>query len=269
MTNVQKLIKYLALVLAFFLIITIFSAITMAIYGIANEIGLKKDKERHEMVDLKCSYKGITSLDIDINYSNLDIKLGREFLVQTDNKEISCKDDNGKLVIEEKDKWFSWGYSRNLVVYIPDDFSFEKVNIESGAGSVDIESIVAEKLKLDLGAGKTDIDNLIVSKDAFINTGAGKFQVLAGSINNLDFDIGVGEANIKTKLTGVNRFDAGVGALKLNLLGNLDDYRIKVSKGIGNISIDSKNVSEGEIGNGDVIVDIDGGIGEIKVDFNE
>ena len=110
---------------------------------------------------------------------------------------------------------------------------------------------------------------MIVSKDAFINTGAGKFQVLAGSINNLDFDIGVGEANIKTKLTGVNRFDAGVGALKLNLLGNLDDYRIKVSKEIGNISIDSKNVSEGEIGNGDVIVDIDGGIGEIKVDFNE
>ena len=132
-----------------------------------------------------------------------------------------------------------------------------------------INANVYEKLKLDLGAGKTDIDNLIVSKDAFINTGAGKFQVLAGSINNLDFDIGVGEANIKTKLTGVNRFDAGVGALKLNLLGNLDDYRIKVSKGIGNISIDSKNVSEGEIGNGDVIVDIDGGIGEIKVDFNE
>lgn len=95
MTNVQKLIKYLALVLAFFLIITIFSAITMAIYGIANEIGLKKDKERHEMVDLKCSYKGITSLDIDINYSNLDIKIGREFLVQTDNKEVSCKNDNG------------------------------------------------------------------------------------------------------------------------------------------------------------------------------
>ena len=91
-------------------------------------------------------------------------------------------------------------------------------------------------------------------------------DILLGTIGYLDFNMGVGEVNITSKIIGVNEIDAGIGSLNLNLIGSLDDYKIKIEKGLGSAIVNGNNISRDEIvGIGDNFIDIDGGVGEIKV----
>lgn len=189
--------------------------------------------------------------------------------MQTNNNNIEVNQKNNKLkIIEEQDNLL-WKNSNKeeLIVYIPENIEFEKVNIETGAGIVNIEEIKAEKLKLNLGAGETIIKN-IISDNVDIDGGGGKFTIENGTINNLDFDLGIGETTINAKITGNNKIDTGIGRLKLNIDGNIDDYKLKVEKGIGDIKLNGKQVSNNTIiGNGENVIDIDGGIGEILINF--
>ena len=52
------------------------------------------------------------------------------------------------------------------------------------------------------------------------------------------------------------------------MFGKKEEYRTKINKGLGNVTVDGKKVSDNEVvGNGENKIDIDGGIGEIKIDF--
>lgn len=272
MSIAQKIIKYLALAFAIFLIVTIFSGILTGIYTMSNILGLKKESTESitEISTLELEeIDDYAYLDIEIKYSNFKIKLGEKFEVQTNNNNIEVNQKNNKLkIIEKQSNWF-WRNSNEekLIVYIPENIEFEKVNIETGAGRVNIEEIKAEKLKLNLGAGETIINN-IISDNVDIDGGVGKFTIENGTINNLDFDLGIGETTINAKITGNNKIDTGIGSLKLNIDGNIEDYKFKVEKGIGNIKLNGKQVSNNEIiGNGENVIDIDGGIGEIIINF--
>lgn len=272
MSTAQKIIKYLALAFAIFLVVTIVSAILTGIYAMSNILGLKKESTENsgEVSTLEVEeINDYSYLDINIKYSNLKIKIGEKFEVQTNNDNIEIKQNNNKLkIVEEQDSLF-WKNSNEeeLIVYIPKNMEFEKVNIETGAGIVNIEEIKAEKLKLNLGAGETIINN-IISDNVDIDGGAGKFTIENGTINNLDFDLGIGETTINAKITGNNKINTGIGSLKLNIDGNIDNYKLKVEKGIGNIKLNGKQVSNNEvIGNGENVIDIDGGIGEIIINI--
>lgn len=64
--------------------------------------------------------------------------------------------------------------------------------------------------------------------------------------------------------------DAGVGSLKLNINGKKEDYKIKVSKGIGAIRINGDEVSnDSTTGNGENYIEIDGGIGDIRINIQD
>lgn len=271
MTTAQKIIKYLALGFALFLTITIISSILGVIYGLANILGLRNNDSNKELGNIEWEQTSnlTTYLDIDVKYTNLTLKTGEKFSAQSSSKDIEIQQNGNKLKIEDKSRhnWLSNNDAENLIIYIPQELEFEKVEIDTGAGKVDVEALQTEKLKLNLGAGETIIQN-VVANEADIDTGAGKLTIENGKLNDLDFDMGVGETNIKTELTGKNKIDTGIGSLKLNLLGNKEDYKIKLSKGLGDIKIDGKSASNDEtIGSGENYIDIDGGIGEIKVDF--
>ena len=87
-------------------------------------------------------------------------------------------------------------------------------------------------------------------------------------INDLDLDMGVGEINLTSSLTGKNEINAGVGNLNIDLQGERESYKIQADKGLGAIKIDGKEISNGEtFGNGENYIEVDGGIGNIDIDF--
>lgn len=271
MTSAQKVIKYLAIAFACFLIVAIITGILSALYALSGVLGLREDNDisSSEMTITNFESTEIDTLDIEIAYSELTIKKADSLRVETNNNNIKFSQENRELQIKEKKhKWFSINESQELIVYIPEDLELEKVRIITGAGKVNIENLKTERLAFELGAGEAEIKSLNVTKDCKIEGGAGKLSVISGNINDLNLDMGVGETNLKTILTGKSEINAGVGNLNIDLQNSKENYRIKTDKGIGNIKIDGKEISNGEVyGNGSNFIDVDGGIGNIEIDF--
>lgn len=281
MTTAQKIIKYLAIAFAIFLIINIISGILWAIFGVSFIFGLQNwesDTKReysvitnYEYNDIDTLNREIDTLDIDIKFSNLKIKTAEEFKVEGDSNYIKCRQDNRTIHIEEiNHHWFNKNNSGELIIYMPKNLEFDKVKICTGAGKIDIDRIDTRKLSLEIGAGETHIRELNVKDKADIDGGAGKVTILSGIINDLDLDMGVGKVELKAKLTGSADIEAGIGELDVKINATKEDYKIKASKGIGSITIDGEGISDDIIyGNGENYIKIDGGIGSIKVKFDK
>lgn len=269
MTETQKIIKYLALSLAIILIIAIFSAIITGIYGLSNVLGLNQKQKDGKLKELSCLTTETipTDLKVELSYTDLIIKPSEKFKIETTDPSIKCKKKNSTLTIKDKKNYFNVTTKQKLIIYLASTETFSDVDISTGAGSLEIDKLITKRLDLELGAGKTIINELI-SNDTEIDTGAGEFTIKSGTINNLDFDMGVGKTTITANITGNSKIDSGVGSLNLNILDSKDNYKLKLSKGIGTIKVNNEEVKDNEtFGNGFHTLTIDGGVGEININF--
>lgn len=273
MTSTQKIIKYIALALAFAIIVGIFSSIASVAALIGGIFSVGKNISEAVSDDFKAlDISGdVSELHIDIISAELEIAVGDEFSIETDSGYITAQNSSGKIKIREKKKGLL-GYSslKTVILTIPEDFVFDEVDIEGGAGRLKIEALSAKELSLDLGAGEVDIQNLEISSEAEINGGAGKITLKDSSFNELSLDMGVGELDFTAEITQKGDIDFGVGNAKVKLIGSANDYSIRLDKGLGNASYCGESVSGSKTcGSGDAVIDMDGGIGNIDIDFDD
>lgn len=263
MSNFQRIIKYLAMAFAIFLVVSIFSGIISA-FSLTN---IFNSSSSNNLKNLDINGE-VSILDVDIKSANIIIKEGIVLKAETNNKNINIKQDKNKLYITQKKyNWFNNDKS-DLIIYIPSELIFEGVEIDGGAGKLDITKISTKELYLDLGAGKADIKELNVLDKTKIEGGAGSIDILSGKLNNLDFDMGVGKLTLTSIIKGNSNIKSGIGEVNLNLIGTSSDYKIKVDKGIGSVTIDGNDIKEDiYYGEGSNLIDIDGGIGAIKIKY--
>lgn len=269
MSQFQRVIKYLAIAFAVFLIFTIISSI---IFGISFVTGLFYEDD-FIMSNMKATTitTEISNLDIKIAGTSLTINSGDEFNIETNNKYIEIKESKNKLIIKEKKHfWFSNQINNSqLIITIPDSVILKEISLEAGAGKIEIDSLSTDKLDFDLGAGKVNIQNLLVQKEADIDSGAGELTINKSTLTDLELDMGVGKVEISSSILGNSEINAGVGELEINLSGNEEDYKINIEKGIGNAKINNENItSNTTYGTGTNRLDIDGGVGNISVNFS-
>ena len=271
MSTFQKVIKYLALAFALFLVVSIFTGIFSAVYSMGNIFDGNKDTSITEMSGKEMDAKDTKALMIDLGAAELEIKTGERLLAETNNSDINVKQNGDVLQIKEKShNWFRTSNHSKVVVYVPEDMEFDKVGIDSGAGEITIESLTTDVLDLDLGAGEVNIDYLEVKKAVDIDGGTGETTIRSGSLCNLELDMGIGAADVSTKLSGDCDLDMGIGELALTVLGDKADYTIEVNKGVGEYTIDGEKIGDNEkIGNGTNYLQLDGGIGAVKVEFQK
>ena len=275
MTTAQKVIKYIALGFAAFLIVTIISAILSGGYALLRAFGLihvDKNIVTEELKVISSEVKEISTLKIDLSCTNLDVKIGDNFKVETNNSKITFTNDNGSVKIKEENRnWLNNNKESNLIIYIPRDMiAIDETKIETGAGKINIEKLNTQSLYLELGAGDVYIKNLTVTKEAKIDGGLGRTELKSCEINNLKANLGMGDFVFNGKLTGKNEIDSGVGAMDIELIDNKGNYKINVSKGLGNVTLDGQKLEMDRVyGTGENYLDVDGGIGEIKIEFKE
>ncbi len=264
MRQFQKVIKYLAIALAIFVIFQIVSLLMNVGSSLFFHSSLKP-------LD-KISIKGkVRHLEIDVLGCNIFIEKGKSFHVETDNEYVYGKREGNKLVItEEKHNLLKNKDFHGVTIYLPDDYLFDSVDIEAGAGKLSVSYLNSKVFNLKLGAGKADIGYLSVLENSNIHGGVGSFTIHHGNIQNLNLELGVGKTSITSSLGGHNTIESGVGSLSLNLVGYESDYQIKVQKVIGSVFVQEKNMKDySSYGNGDVIVDLKGGIGSVKILFED
>ena len=268
MTTSKKIIKYLSMAFAIFLTFTIISGITNGLYSLISVF--RNTPSNEEVKELWQNINtNIDDIDIDLIYNNLNIKVGNKFSVETNSKNVKYTIQDSTLIVKENKKvWNSSNTKKDeLTIYIPSNIVLNKIDIDMGTGTLNIENINTRKLTLDLGAGSTLIKD-IYSDNTNINTGAGSFTIENGNINDLDLDIGVGKTTITSKITGNSTIDTGIGSLSLNLIGN--NYTFKVNKGIGKVVIDNKEAGDNEVlGAGSNTIKLNGGIGDTTVTLNK
>ena len=272
MTTLQKVIKYLAIAFAIFLIVTIFGGIIDAV-GIFG--GLFSDGEA-VAEDIK-SYSvstEIRNLDIEINAAELHIKEGKALLVESNLKNLKVEEKDGYLTVTDPTKIKLAGSNLSeyaiLTIYVPTDVTFKAVNISTGAGRLTVDTLSAEAIDFELGAGEVSLNALYATKSARIEGGAGRISISGGELNDLDMEMGIGELTLKSALTGSCQLDMGVGKSDITLIGSKDDYKIDIDKGLGSISVDGAKISDfGSSGNGTNQVKINGGIGAIDIEFKD
>ena len=266
MNNIQKVIKYLAIALAIFIIIQIFLLTSNIFLGISNLLAKEDESKDMKNIEIK---ENISKLDINVSTASILIKEGNTFKIETKSSYINSKISKNELRIEEqKNTWWKNKKNSQLTIYIPKEVNFKQVSIETGAGIMSIESLKTSDLTLEIGAGKVEIEYINVENTANINGGVGSFKIKDGLLHNLKLDVGIGKTDITAKITGKSDIDSGIGQLNLNLMGLKDDYQINVKKGLGNVVVDGNIVNKVlQYGNGDYYIDISGGVGNINVIF--
>ena len=268
MKDINRIIKYCAIIFACFLVVSIFTGIIKLIFAFALITTNDNKEYDYTTVDKMNIKKNVDTLVIEVGATDLNIKQGEEFKVDTNNEYIKISTKNNKLIVKEENHKFYKNDKRDVNIYIPKDYILNNTDIETGAGKIKIENLVTRKLDLELGAGTAIIDNIEVLDDTDIDTGAGKVTITNSVFNNLNFDAGVGSVTINADILGKSTIDAGVGSLKVNLVNNGDIYSIKCSKGLGSFKLNGKSVKDGETyGEGENTITISGGVGSVKVNY--
>lgn len=275
MTTTQKIIKYLAIAFALFLVISIFSII----FGLSREIisSINSDKKDSKLLEeyttISNNVNNIESFKIDISNDDIEIKEGEKFEVKTNDPDVKFYHENSKVKIKT-DKTFSWHLSNSsrgtIIIYLPNESNISELDLNLGAGKIDIDKIFVEILLMDLGAGTMTAKEINVYEKATINGGAGNINIYSGTINNLNLKLDAGNASIQSDLTGSNTLTTGVGKLNLGLSRSKDNYKFDISKGLGNIILNDFDVSEDIlIGDGETKIKISGAVGNIIINTAE
>ncbi len=274
MSSGQKVIKYIAIAFAIFLIVNIVSGILFGIrifFGVFTGTSVygeqtsTSEQGTEEITDLDF----INKIEIKAGISKLKIEEGEKFTVSIKKGDtaVNVKTENHTLRIESKGvtKWFGTTPSE-ITIRIPKQREFEKVEIETGVGEAKIESLCTKTLTMEMGVGKVSLSKVQASEKAKIQGGVGVTTIQQAMLNNLQLKGGVGDFDLSAELTGQADIEGGVGNLKITLLGKKEDYLVKSKTGLGTIRVNGqKQEDRAKIGQGDRLIMVTGGIGNITI----
>ena len=274
MSSTQKGIKALAIVLCIIIIATIVTGIIKGFIFLGYTFNLiELDDTYNEIQLISKEDEGITSLDLELGAIELSIEEGDTFSIRTNKKNINYTNNEGKVTVKDTKKHIFGIHSNKtgkLIVTVPDETNLEYINLETGAGSINLKDIITNKVKFEFGAGVVTINNLTVNKSASIETGAGEVSIKESYLSNLDLECGIGEVELSSTLTGANEINGGIGNFQLNLLDSIDNYTIKSNKGIGQITLNGQSLTnDQEVGEGPNSIKIEAGIGSVNIKTTE
>jgi len=267
MTTFQKVVKYIAIGIAIFLIVCIvggLASVTGIIGGFIRADGVTDELKNYTVSN------NVISLEIEIGAADFKISEADSFSLESNLKYLKVEESDGILKITETEKIGKSYNDAILNLYIPKDFEFETVKIAVGASKLAIDKLSTNTVYMELGAGAVHIDELNATTNAIIEGGAGKLVVGGGALCNLNLDMGVGKCDLTSSLTGKTTLNYGLGEGIVTVLGDKNDYKLTIDKGIGDVLVEGQSVQSGAvIGNGANTIDIDSGIGSVKVSFRD
>lgn len=265
MTGGEKFVKYIAIALAFGLICAFLSMIFTGV----SFLGLIFNDERMYGVPTGKNINSyIEELNIYVGAADLEVKEGDYLYVESDNDAIKIKENDSVLTITEIKRPFDVNNTQKVTVYIPANMTFESVDIETGAGVVDIGSLTTDEFDLELGAGVARLSDITTTHSTSIDGGAGELRIEECEFVNLDLDIGVGECTAALGLKGESDIHCGVSSTDITLYGHIENYTVEVDKGIGDVVVAGEIAKDGDVfGSGESLVDISCGVGEVDINY--
>ena len=211
----------------------------------------------------------IKNLKVEFDYGEMTIKTGDvdEIKINAHNiiRERFKYYINGDTMTIKYDRGFNIsfisGFSADtkIEIIIPEAMTFEKAEIENGAGKMTVTGITADKLIIENGAGEMIVNSTTVTGKLDIDGGVGAITVNDTVCGGIEADIGVGQLTFTGEINGNGKIDSGVGAVYMTLYGDRDDYDFRTDNGIGRITTPGSNSGAKYTFN------VSSGIGEVRI----
>lgn len=233
--------------------------------NLGKEVSLNVEKEyaEEEMYgtagEQAKQYDGIREIEVEASVMNLEVKvdstLKNAVRVEIDDAAYASKlnqyRDGNTLVLRTNRKLTSEEEEGTVWIYIPEEL-LDEVELELGAGRVQMERIYARTLNLTMGAGEAYVSDF--------------------KVNEADFDCGAGKIEAYGAVEQEIEIDCGIGSIDLSLDGAKEDYNYEVSCGTGKIAVGGEsytgvNEKEYHSHHAKKEMSLDCGIGAINVQF--
>jgi len=285
MSSAQKIIKWSAIGLAGFLAISIIGAIASTFVWIVGAFipGNTSSKHNEDAVVIKeqeeHSYSGIDNLKLSCGVFKVAINTdnsveGVKVITQNCKNQVKIRKEGNTLVLEETSFNIQnilggkKSYKGKVNIYLPANKEFDKVEIEAGVGSLNLDRIQCKTFDVECGVGSLDCNNVKAQK-ADIEGGVGELNIKNIEFTDAEVEGGIGKVALSGKILGNGKMSAGMGNLDIDLNNRREDFNIKVETGLGTIRIDGDKFGEGDWNstNASQQLTVEGGVGEVNVDF--
>lgn len=160
-----------------------------------------------------------------------------------------------------------------ITLYVPKDFRFREVDVEMGAGVMQLSDLYAsESISLQVGAGQIVIDD-IQGNEIDLEIGAGEIELKGMEVwGELSAEVGMGNLEVSGSVMGDAHIECAMGNVSLGLAGSEQNYNYSLECAMGNIDIGNRSYSglakEMSINNNaGVTVEIECAMGNVTVSF--
>lgn len=228
-------------------------------------------------VKMEFAQEEITELDVEVGGCNFVVKESDDdkFYVEAEGtKKFQAYVHSGILVIKGTIKTvIGNNFSGDIVLRVPKGFTFEKADMEIGAGVMDLGDMSADKLDMEVGAGQITADTLIADT-LNVAVGMGEAVIDDMQVNKLDAEVGMGNFSAKGSADEKVIVECAMGNVEMKLDGTSKDYDYSIECGMGNVTIGGNTYSglanEKNINNGaDRKMDVECAVGNIDIRFSE
>ena len=161
----------------------------------------------------------------------------------------------------------------NVVLKVPAGFNFEKLDMEIGAGVMELGELSAKKIDLEVGAGQIIADKAIC-EDLMVMVGMGEARMNDMQVAKFDAEVGMGNIYAKGNVSEKVIVECAMGNVELELAGKQEDYDYSIECGMGNVTVGGNTYSglakEKDISNGaDRKMDVECAVGNIDIQFKD
>lgn len=183
---------------------------------------------------------------------------------------------NGTLYVEgfKGIKTIGTDLVENVITLVfPAGTSFDEVDIEVGAGRMEIVSLSAREIDAAVGAGELIIDSTDAG-DLSIEIGAGRLEAYGISAKDASLTVSMGECIYEGIVSGDLDAECDMGNMEFRLEGDEKDFNYEIECAAGNIKIGEASytalASERKINNGcHRNIEIECSMGNVEIEFTK
>lgn len=232
---------------------------------------LEGDVERYSLGD------SVRDLDVEVGGYAFYIERSHnsDFYLEAQNvKKLQSyvKDGTLHIVAARNGRLWEEGKKSDIILYVPEDFHFQKAELEIGAGLMDLGTLSADKVSLEVGAGQIVADQ-IKSQKLDMNAGMGEILVDDMQVQELDAEAGMGHIYVAGAVGTKANVECSMGSVEMDLAGREDDYNYDIECGMGSIVIGSDSYTglahEKYIdNNAGALIDLECSMGNIVISYD-
>lgn len=203
-------------------------------------------------------FPGVKSLSMDMDGGAVRMVFyeGGQIQVctQKDDSRTEMEMDGSRLEIVQKDRKIFRQAGKTIIIYVPENYQFEDVDVDLGATDFRADGMKAREISAQIGAGVLQIEGRIVARSSSWEVDMGVLEL--GVVDSENFQI-----------------ETGMGTAKATLQGSQQDYELEGELGMGSLNFgDSRQSTPGtfKINEGaGRLAEVSCGMGKVDINFTE